>query len=42
MAQTPIEEAIGVGLSKLPVLSRVAQKAPREGGGSCFTLTLPV
>lgn len=32
LATTPIEEAVGGALSKLPVLGQVAAKAPREGG----------
>src|SRR6202022_3965300 len=30
---TPVEEIIGAGLGRLPVLKRIAAKAPREGGG---------
>ena len=30
---TPLEEIIGAGLYRLPVFSRIAAKAPREGGG---------
>ena len=30
---TPIEELVGGVLSKMPVVSKVAEKAPREGGG---------
>jgi hypothetical protein len=32
MTITPIEEGIGAGLAKIPGLSEVAAKAPREGG----------
>lgn len=32
MAQTPVEEVVGGVLSKLPGVSRVAARAPREGG----------
>ncbi|HSS97601.1 MAG TPA: hypothetical protein VLK33_11250, partial [Terriglobales bacterium] len=32
MAITPVEEAVGSGLAKLPILSKVAEKAPRHGG----------
>lgn len=31
---TPVEEAVGGALSKLPVISKVAAKAPRHGGFS--------
>lgn len=31
-AQTPIEEAIGLGYSKLPGLRQIASQAPRHGG----------
>jgi len=29
---TPIEEAIGSGINKIPYISKIAEKAPREGG----------
>jgi hypothetical protein len=32
MVQTPVEEAIGGVLSKIPGISRIASRAPREGG----------
>jgi hypothetical protein len=32
MAQTPVEEAVGGVLSKMPGISKVAARAPREGG----------
>jgi hypothetical protein len=34
MVTTPLEEAVGGGLSKLPGVSEVAARAPREGGFS--------
>lgn len=32
MVATPVEEGIGAGLSKLPYVSDIAARAPREGG----------